>query len=69
MLLRNSKRIIIKVKVKADKPQRKKRRRRTRRPGRDDAQQIPKNVKVSESKVLDGAQYQDQPLTDRLGQL
>jgi hypothetical protein len=38
MLLRNSKRMIIKV--KADKPHKKKRR-QARRPGRDDAQQIP----------------------------
>jgi hypothetical protein len=40
MLLGNSKRIIIKVKVKADKPQRNNEE-DTRRPGRDDAQQIP----------------------------
>jgi hypothetical protein len=41
MSLCNSKRIIIKIKAKADKPQKKKRRRQTRRSGRGDAQRIP----------------------------
>jgi hypothetical protein len=52
MLLRNSKRILIKVKVKADKPQRKNEEDRPAVPAGMTLNRFQKNVEVSESKHL-----------------